>query len=119
MSVFEKTRAQNDQYPVLKYVLLAGLTVAAIYFIGWRQSFMGVLFAVVVCDMIVLNIRLQDRATYLVGFIPFLIAAILAYAIEWQHSSFNSHFRFFLIASISAGWALKYRKALSHKQSTA
>lgn len=112
MSVFAKARALRAEIPILNYPLLIGTTAAAIYLAGWSQNYIGVIFGLGAINLIVIGLKLSDRATYLIGLVSFVTAAILAYAIEWQPSPLGTHTHLLMVLSPGAWWAYKYRKAL-------
>lgn len=115
MSVFAKDRAIRAKRPILNYPLMIVTTAAAIYFVVWSQNYIGVIFGLITIDLIIIELKLSDRTTYIIGLVPFIIAAILAYFIEWQPSPFGSHFHLLLALGPGVWWAIKYRKALGGK----
>lgn len=114
MSIFEQTRKMADEKPLIKYTVMGLFVGGSVYLIGWLNSFTGVLFAIGAWHIILLTCSFSDRTTYLLGLIPCIIAAILAYAVEWKVSPFDGHFHFAMAFSILVWWAIKYRKAMSN-----
>lgn len=118
MSVFAKARALRTETPILNYPLLIGTTAAAIYLAGWAQNYIGVIFGLIAINLIIIGLKLSDRATYLIGLVSFVVAAILAYVIDWQPSPLGTHTHLLMALSPGVWWAFRYRKALGRNTPT-
>lgn len=112
-SVFEKDRAMRAQNPKLGYAISFLTGGAAVFFVISQDSFIGIILALVAVESMIVQSRMSDSTTYLIGMAAFMIAAILGVAISWSWPGAGTHINLILVIVPTLIWAYKYRKALS------
>jgi len=113
MSAFEKDRAFRAKTPKLTYAISFAAGGAAVFFVASQDSFIGIILALVAIERIVIQQKLSDSATYLIGMGSFGIAGIIGLIMDWTWPGLGAHINVILVLIPAACWGYKYRKALS------